>query len=85
VLLRNAEIRKFRLYTLNLILSRVGFEVKARLTDASPIATEIAAQHWQQRSRFRLVRVVPGVADETDDEDAGAQAEVSPDGTPAAG
>ena len=68
VLLRNAEITRFRLHTLNTILQRAGLEVRSRLTDAPPIATEVGPQHWEQRSRFRLITVVPGVIDQADDE-----------------
>jgi hypothetical protein len=74
------------MYTLNLILSRLGFEVRARLTDTPQlVATEVGPQHWEQRSRFKLVTVAPGVVDETaeEDEDTGAQIEVSQDGTQA--
>jgi hypothetical protein len=81
-LLHDPEITKFRLHTLNAILSRFGLEVRARLTDTPQVvATEVGPQHWEQRSRFRLVTVAPGVVDETDDEDenAGAIAEASAD------
>jgi hypothetical protein len=85
VLLRDPELTKFRLHTLNLILSRFGLEVRARLTDTPQVvACEVGPQHWEQRSRFRLVTVAPGVIDaEDEDEDAGAltEAEASQDGT----
>jgi hypothetical protein len=84
ILLRHPEITKFRLATLNAILSRFGLEVRARLTDTPEfVATETGPQRWEQMSRFRLISAVPGVVDETadEDEDAGAMAEASPDGT----
>jgi hypothetical protein len=84
VLLHDPEITKFRLHTLNGILSRFGLEVKARLTDTPQVvACEVGPQRWEQRSRFRLTTITPvGVIDETadEDEDAGALAEASADG-----
>jgi hypothetical protein len=81
VLLRGPEITKFRLHSLNLILSRLGFEVKAQLTDTMEIvACEVGPQHWEQKSRFRLVTVVSGVVDETDDDEPAAVPEASADG-----
>ena len=44
--------------------------VKARLTDTPQfVATEVGPQRWEQMSRFRLTTVVPGMIDETADED----------------
>jgi hypothetical protein len=83
VLLRDPEITRFRLHTLNLILSRLGLEVRAKLTDTPQVvACEVAPARWEQRSRFRLTSVAPGVVDEEadEDEDAGAQVEASQDG-----
>jgi hypothetical protein len=76
------------MHSLNLILSRVGFEVKARLTDTTEVvATEVGASHWEQKSRFRLVTIVPGVMDEEADKDEAGEAaavpEASQDGTQA--
>jgi hypothetical protein len=78
VLLRDPEITKFRLYSLNTILRRLGFEVKARFTDTPQlVATEVGPQHWEQRSRFRLTSIVPGVIDtEAGKDEAGEPAAV---------
>jgi hypothetical protein len=85
VLLRDPEITTFRLHTLNLLLSRFGLEVRARLTDTPQVvACEVGPQRWEQRSRFRLTTITPtGVKDETadEDEDAGAQVEASQEST----
>jgi hypothetical protein len=85
VLLRGPEIQQFKEYRLNAILSRIGLQVRSRLTDTPQVvATEVGPARWEQRSRFRLITVTPGVVDETadDDEDAGALAlpEASTDG-----
>jgi hypothetical protein len=83
VLLRDPEITKFRLHSLNVILSRFGLQVRARLTDTPQVvATEVGPARWEQRSRFRLVTMAPGVVDEEpdEDEDAGAMIEVPTNG-----
>src|SRR5919109_3446477 len=47
VLLRDPEITRFRLHTLNLILSRLGLEVRAKLTDTPQVvACEVAPARW---------------------------------------
>jgi hypothetical protein len=77
ILLRDPEITTFRLHTVNLILSRVGLEVKSRATDTPrQVATEVGPARWEQRSRFRLTTITPGVIDEEDDEDPDTSAEV---------
>jgi hypothetical protein len=84
VLLRNSELTKFRLHTVNLILTRLGYEIRARLTDTPQlVATEVGPSHWEQKSRFRLTTIVPGVMDEMDDEDTSAPVEASQGGTQA--
>jgi phage-related minor tail protein len=46
LLLRNPEIRQFRMYSVNRILSRFGLAVRAKVTDtAQVVATEIGPQH----------------------------------------
>jgi hypothetical protein len=82
VLLRDPEIRQFKLYSANAILTSVGLKVKSRLTDTPQVvATEVGPQRWEQQSRFKLVTVALGAIDEEEDEDAGAVAEASPDGS----
>jgi hypothetical protein len=73
VLLRHAEISRLRLHTANAVLQHAGLEIRSRLTDAAPVAVETGPACWEQRSRFRLIRVSSGVVDETadGDEDAG--------------
>jgi len=80
VLLRHAELTRFRQHTLNAILQHVGLEVRSRLTDAPPMSVEVGPQRWEQRSRFQLVRVTPGAIDrEDEDEQPAAVAEGSQD------
>jgi hypothetical protein len=69
-LLRSPELTTFRLHTLNTILATHGLAVKARLTDTPQVvATEIGPSRWEQRSRFRLTTLVPGVIDDEADAD----------------